>query len=669
MDAFQSFDLISALVVVVDREGRIVHWNQACSKLTGYRLEEVRGRFFWEPLSVPEEVEVTRAALSSHLSGEAPGPVDTHLHTKAGERRWLAWSSRSTVGTDGQVEYVISTGVDRTRAEAAEEARRLSEAKLAGIISIANDAIISIDEAQRITIFNEGAEEIFGWSREEALGQPLDILLPARFREIHRRDVRGFAAGNIKSRRMGERRPAIFGLRKSGEEFPAEAAISKLEANGSRLFTVVLRDVTEQKRFEAEQAFLVEAATVISATLDYQDRMATLVRLAVRALPDCCGVDLVDEEGMAWRLNVVHVDPSRVPSIDVLQRFELDRRRPHPAWSVLRTHRATPMRDVTPEDLESIAHVPEHRNAPCDIAPRSLMALPLVASDRCLGVLVFLSSRPSNRYHPRELRLAERMARLVAFAVDNARLYRAAHDAIQARDEVLRIVAHDIRNPVSAIQLGARLLRRHLPEGAGKDAQRNLEAIDRSSARAQRLIQDLMDVTRIEAGAMSVERARLPAAQLVREATEAQRDLASAASLDFQLDVAGELPDVLADRDRLFQVFENLIGNAVKFTPPGGHIRVGATPRDGEVVFWVADTGAGIPGEHLPRIFDRFWQARRSDRTGAGLGLAICKGLVEAHGGRIWAESVVGAGSTFFFTLPKASQAERWREEPAAQPP
>ena len=118
------------------------------------------------------------------------------------------------------------------------------------------------------------------------------------------------------------------------------------------------------------------------------------------------------------------------------------------------------------------------------------------------------------------------------------------------------------------------------------------------------------------------------------------------------------LPDVWADRDRVLQVFENLIGNAVKFTKPGGRITAGAASRDREVLFWVADTGAGIDCEEMPHVFDRFWQAQKARRGGAGLGLQIVKGIVEAHGGRIWVESEVGVGTTFYFTLPTAETAQ-----------
>jgi signal transduction histidine kinase len=182
-----------------------------------------------------------------------------------------------------------------------------------------------------------------------------------------------------------------------------------------------------------------------------------------------------------------------------------------------------------------------------------------------------------------------------------------------------------------------------------------MEVIERAAKRMNRLIQDLLDVALMEAGQLTIERAQLSAVGLIVEAVDVQRPLASSSSLELRVEVETDVPDVLGDRDRLLQVFENLIGNAIKFTKAGGRITAGAASRDNEVVFWVADTGCGIASENLPRVFDRFWQATKVGRQGAGLGLPITKGIVEAHGGRIWVESTAGNGSTFFFTIPRVT--------------
>jgi signal transduction histidine kinase len=270
-----------------------------------------------------------------------------------------------------------------------------------------------------------------------------------------------------------------------------------------------------------------------------------------------------------------------------------------------------------------------------------------------VGALALVSSAPDRAYSAADVRFAERIAQRAAYAIDNARLYDAARRAIQTRDSVLGIVAHDLRNPLGTILMQAAALRRPGAEPA-RGSRRAADVIERSGRRMNRIIQDLLDVTRMEQGRLTVEQGPVSARQAIADSVEAQEPLATAASLGLEVDVAPDLPPVWADRDRLLQIFENLVGNAIKFTEAGGVIRVGAAPRDGDVLFWVSDTGAGISAETLPHIFDRFSQGRRGERRGVGLGLAIVKGLVEAHGGRIWVESTVGRGTTFFFTIPTA---------------
>ena len=162
----------------------------------------------------------------------------------------------------------------------------------------------------------------------------------------------------------------------------------------------------------------------------------------------------------------------------------------------------------------------------------------------------------------------------------------------------------------------------------------------------------------IEAGQLGIERSRVSAREVITDAVETQRPLASVASLELRLEPVDEIPDVFGDHSRLLQVLENLVGNAIKFTPAGGRITVGAAPRDNELLFWVADTGCGISAEELPHVFDRFWQAKKESRKGAGLGLPITRAIVETHGGRIWVESTPGRGTIFFFTIPQATRME-----------
>jgi signal transduction histidine kinase len=285
-----------------------------------------------------------------------------------------------------------------------------------------------------------------------------------------------------------------------------------------------------------------------------------------------------------------------------------------------------------------------------------MMSVPLIARGRGLGVLTFVAAESGRRYSASDLALAEEIGRRAAIAIDNAQLYEQAQSAIRARQDVLAIVSHDLKNPLGAILMTVERLTEESPTDDPAARKRGIHLIQRSAERMNRLIADLLDVASIEAGHLAVEMKPHPVGPLIREAVELHR----ARAAQKQLQLEGVLPDteleVDCDRGRVLQVFGNLIGNAIKFTPNGGSIKVCAEPCGEETLFFVADSGAGIKPDELSHVFDRFWQARSVARVGTGLGLTIAKGLVEAQGGRIWAESTVGQGATFFFTIPKVRE-------------
>ncbi|HET8654332.1 MAG TPA: ATP-binding protein [Longimicrobiaceae bacterium] len=401
---------------------------------------------------------------------------------------------------------------------------------------------------------------------------------------------------------------------------------------------------------EQVEHLLAGVANLLASSLDYQETLRGVAELAVRWLADLCIVDIV-EGGEIKRLEAVHADPEQAELTRELLRFPLDRRRPHLSRRAIETRRSVLVPEVSAEALDSIAQGEEHWRILAALRPRSFMAVPLLARDRLLGVVLFVSS--SRTYDERDLAFAERITRLAGLAVDNARLYREARQALLARDRVLGIVAHDLRDPLNAVAMSANLL---LDESftAAQHA-RQAQMILRSVGRMNRLIQDLLDVARIEAGKLSLHREIQAPGAIVEEAVELEAAVARSASLALHCSVSDAVPAVWADRDRILQVLSNLVGNAIKFTPPGGRIEVRAEEKEGGVRFSVSDTGPGIPPDDLPQLFQPFWQARRGSVEGAGLGLAIARGIVEAHGGTIWAESAPGVGSTFCFTLPASS--------------
>lgn len=636
-------------IFVADLNGRYTDVNAAGCQMLDRSREDIVGKMIVD-LIPPEEVGRLADVKSRLLKG---GTQTGEWHLRKKDGTFLPVEVSTKVFADGRWQGVAR---DITRRKAAERAARRSEARLEAIISIAADAIISVDDQQHVVMYNEGARRIFGWTSAEILGKPLEVLIPRRFAEAHRGHIQGFDR-EAAAARMMHGRPVVVGLRKNGDEFPAEAAISKIADDEQRLFNVFLRDVTATKRLETElrQAvtrfrFLAESGEILGSSLDIQENMRTLAGLAVRSLADCCVIAMSDGEG---GLITARADASHGSSAGVIDVERIVLESNHPLGS-LATQRRAPMIvvDVNEEWLRSQA--PDNPTLALirEVGATSLLEVPIVAGDRFVGTMLLLATESGRSYCESDLQALQDLAHRTGLAAENARLYRAARAAIQARDEMLSIVAHDLRSPLATAQVGSSLLARQIPEDRRETSQKAAEAIHRSIRLATRLVDDLLDVTRIEAGQLTLDLREVSPELIVHYAVESCLPLAAAASVGLETEVASGLPLVVADEDRIQQVLGNLLNNAIKFTPRGGRIVVVAQREGDDIQFAVRDTGLGISEDHLPRVFDRFWQSRSADRRGAGLGLAISKGIVEAHGGHIWAESVSGEGSTFSFTLP-----------------
>jgi len=528
----------------------------------------------------------------------------------------------------------------------------ITDAVLAGIAVISADAIICIDGSQRITFFNEGAEGIFGYHRDEALGQPIEILIPARYRAGHHDHVERFGRSAIQARRMGER-SEISGVRKNGEEFPAEAAISHLGSGENRVYSVVLRDITLRRRIEQNQRFLAEAGEVLASSLGAGETIRSVARIAVPTLADAAIVSVV-HGGSLRGVATAHVDPSRAEDLRLLREENpLDLRGPHPAAEVIRTGRAVSIPDSQTAEPRLASFLSDAGAIFADAPVSSALVLPLVARGQLLGVMELYTRQ--RKLDPDDVVLAEDMSRRAALAIDNARLHEQVTLGLRARDDMIGIVSHDLRNPVNAVKmLAGAILGEERSSALPLDVVEHSTIIRQAAEQMDSLIRDLLDVTRIEAGRLNVETVPTDVTELLNDALGTLNPVATAKSIELRLSAERALPMVSADRERIRQALSNLIGNSVKFSPPESVIDLRAERRGDEVVVSVSDRGPGMNEEQLSHAFDRFWQSHRTDREGAGLGLTITRGIVEAHGGKIWAESKMGEGSTFRFTLPLA---------------
>jgi signal transduction histidine kinase len=285
---------------------------------------------------------------------------------------------------------------------------------------------------------------------------------------------------------------------------------------------------------------------------------------------------------------------------------------------------------------------------------RSTAAVPVWRAGRGaeLSGVLGVASRAPRGFTRDEIGFLQIAAALVGGAVARMEAEAGLRAAAQARDDVLAIVSHDLKNPLGAILAGAALLAR--VAGPDERVRRVGVSIDRAAQRMERMIRDLGDLAALDSGQLALAREPHDPSDVCREAIQMLEPVAQDAGVALDASVAAHGAPVLCDRGRILQVLANLITNAVRATDPGGHVSLRCEVLDEQVAFRVADTGRGIPPDELPHLFDRYWRGRSATYRGSGIGLAIARALVEAHSGRIWAESVEGEGSTFGFTLPRA---------------
>ncbi len=454
----------------------------------------------------------------------------------------------------------------------------------------------------------------------------------------------------------------VAGLGRQMRLLAREAMRRRQEAEREAGDAKLARAAAEKE--ECRAAFLATAVQELTSSLDFSRAVTSLARLFVPNLAEICAIDLVDSDGALRRSAVAHRDVSR--NQELQRHVNQSISQPPEAIRLVMEEREAKVVAAESNLMEFLCGTDTPVGAgQTGVSVPHFMIIPLVSRGQVLGVVT--AAAPEGKVFTRDdVALAAELARHGSLAIDNARLYLESQQALQAREEVLAIVSHDLRNPLSATTLAASLLQ--ASQGLSAEDREQLDIIDLSAKRMRRLIEDLLDVTRLEGGKrLPVEPKRLEVEPLLVETYELFKAQAASSSITFQYHIGENVPPVYADRHRILQVLSNLIGNATKFTPEGGMITFRADAEDGRVRFTVADTGPGIPKEHLKDVFNPYWQAKRAERLGAGLGLPIARGIVESHGGHIWVESEQGHGTKFYFTLPVARATEENVSSPQAE--
>jgi PAS domain S-box-containing protein len=564
----------------------------------------------------------------------------------------------------------------------AEEALRESEARKAAILEASLDCVITMDHRGRIIEWNRAAERTFGYTRAEAIGQPLaELIIPSGLRELHAAGLAHYLAtgdGHILGRRV-----ELGAIRANGEQFPVEITVTAIRRQGTPIFTGFLRDITARKQVEDERAhflsaeqaarsaaekaerraaFLAEASKVLASSLDYETTLANVAPLAVPELADWCAIYLLEDDGTVRLSAVAHADPSKAEKAR-----EIQQRHPPPPGllRVLETGCAEVYAYIPADAAASSARDEDELAFLRDI--RSGMRVALKARGRVIGALTLFSAESRRHYGPSDLALAEELGRRVALAVDNSRLYREAQEANRVKDEFLATLSHELCTPLAAILSWSHLLRTGRLD-VEKRA-RAIETIERNAKAQARLIEDILDVSRVITGKLRLELRPVDLVPAIGAALDAVRPPAEAKGVELASAVDTAVGVIRGDPDRLQQVVWNLLSNAIKFTPAGGRVEVRLARVDGEAELSVSDTGEGIRPGFLPYVFDRFRQADSTSTRahgGLGLGLSIARHLVELQGGRIEAHSRgIGRGATFTVRLPIYVEGDVSRSTPA----
>lgn len=598
---------IGVMVLVVDTAGRLIRFNRASEALSGLKLSDAIGNSFAEQFFPREDREAAARIFENARSGAEDRTLEIDWRTGDGEIRRIVWSAAPLTNPQGAIAYVIMTGVDVTEQRRAESARQASEAGYRQLIESSHGFICTHDMEGVLRAINPHGAAALGYTPEEMIGTPLSRYIDPD----HLTDYANYfrAVAENPERDVQER----FYLRaRDGRLCIVEYRNRMLRLPGAEAFVLCHGiDITERKQAEDKvhalmlrQQSILESAGDGICGIDLEGRFTFVNRSAAASL----GYSPEEMQGKDAHALVQHsrADGSPYP--------------PQESPILARLKSAS----LTGEGGTRIQNEVFWRKDGTSF-PVEYTVCPLLNDGRVEGVVVAFEDVTERR----------RLDRM--------------------KDEFISTVSHELRTPLTSLRAALGLISGGVLDKHPEKAKQMLDIAVGNTDRLVRLVSDILDFEQIGSGNLPLHPAAWNAIDLLRRAMDRERIGAARAGVNFRIDA--QPLDVWVDGDRILQVLGNLIGNAVKFSPRGGEIRLAASASgEREVIFAVQDHGRGIPADKLELIFERFRQADASDSRfggGAGLGLAICRGIVEQHGGRIWVESDPGQGSTFFFSLPR----------------
>ncbi len=639
------------IVWACNSEGMNTYFNQQWVDYTGMTLEESYCHGWNKPFH-PDDQQRSWDAWQKAVKTDGVYSLECRLRRFDGVYKWWLIRGSSLHDENGKVIEWFGTCTDIEEMKRAEEALATSEEKYRVLFEGAYDAILVTDLNGKMVSINPQLEKKFGYTKNELVGQPIEILIPERFRRSHV-EHRNTYSKNPHARAMGTGLD-LYGRKKDGSEFPIDINLSPVMTRDGKQINAIIRDMTARKTFENQVTFLSHLSKTLSETMNYQERLQLAADTVASKIADLCVVAILEENQLKFKA----IGTQHRSSRELLQTFAShivsakDGR--YTADYALKTGEPLLVEDVKSDLLNQLDVDEDQKKRVELIGITSFVTLPLKGRDSILGTVTFSMTDSGRKLSRDDIPFLELIANRCALGAENAKLYLEAQEAIQTREDVMAIISHDLRNPLSAIALNAQmlLLIKTTDPLVSERLKQSSDSIAHSAKVMERLIANILDLTKIKAGSFANNPSAQDGAGIIRTLIESMNPIARARSIHLVEDLEPNLPKVLCDHDRVMQVLSNLVGNSLKFTPEGGIITIGAQKKGQEVCFSVADTGKGISPEELPHVFERYWQAKEAVQKGTGLGLSIAKSIVAVHKGKIWVESKVGEGSCFYFTLP-----------------
>ncbi len=412
-------------------------------------------------------------------------------------------------------------------------------------------------------------------------------------------------------------------------------------------------DVTQRKQAIINSLFLSETSKILSSSLNYETTLQNIASLAVPQIADWCAIEMLDEEGKLQQIAVTHKDPEKIIWARKLRKdYPTNLQSDVGIAKILKTGKSELYPFINEDMVERSAKDKKHLRMLKQIGMTSVIMSPLLSEKKAVGVITFISSEAKRRFTKEDLLVADELAIRASLAIDNAKLYKKAQEAISLRDDFISVASHELKTPLTSVKIFTQVLLKHAKKTSDEKSINSLEKMDKQIDKLTDLIYNLLNISKIQSGRLEFGKKSFVFDDMITDVIDVMQHMTVAHKIIRKGKVNCKL---YGDEDRLSQVLSNLISNAIKYSPKADNVIISVAARTNHIKVSVQDFGIGMNKDHLDKVFDRFYRvSSNEDKTfpGLGIGLYISKEIINRHNGKLWVESTEGVGSTFHFTIP-----------------